>query len=510
MRNIKGYAKDFEDAFNAFAPLKEKSIGLIFSLENKLERLISQKPRLRVIITQKLRCTKCKTSSDLIQLPCFHSVCATCLTSQIEAALRNAGKEELLKETVCPKCEELVPEEIIKQSFKPEVLSEIIEKHGLDCWYCGSKHSADKATRLSCGHTIGKECFKDYLNSCITNNRLAENNLSCQLKGCDKEFQGFEMEKLISKESLDRITRFRIKNAPPVNGEAFKFCAECDSPQCIDLTDSDASSLIFKCYKCGYERCIVCSTPPHPDITCSQNMARRAADDKIEQQMIKNGQKFCPSCNGVVAKREGCNCIYCALPKCQPKRNKLCNLCGIKIHERDHCSHFFFNPYGNYCKLKCQPSNDINLHLFIISVLLSYITIHNRLVFFLFLRVQLQEIFRRRPWYRPLILVLRVPLKGSREVHISRNSHSWTPPKHESLGRTLGWTVHRSQVRMKRDKGVIYRGGELPKCKRRPSLRASITRSRQTFQVRQRQLVYIGRLVKYGNRSFILVQDQRR
>ncbi len=347
---VKSLASTVEAKFNSLASAKEPPTPMqILGLSEELRELASYKPHLVLSVTQKLRCTKCKKSpANLQQLPCFHSICPSCLSTQVEIALKHEGREDLLKETICPKCEEIIPEELVRSVIPPENLQKIFQGHGIECDLCKGGHHHTDVFILSCGHKFGKRCLLDYLEHQINRGMVTEEFICCQKVGCGKPLNGYEIVKMLPEKSEEKLTKFRMKVAAPLNNEVIRFCQKCDDPQWLDISET-----IFYCAKCDLKRCVRCGSEPHPGLTCAEDMAKRSGNnDEMEKQMAKNGMKYCPSCKGMMLKTHGCNFVYCTTSECQSKKY-MCNHCGMKLHQRDHWSHFFFNPYGAFCKLKC-------------------------------------------------------------------------------------------------------------------------------------------------------------
>lgn len=69
--------------------------------------------------------------------------------------------------------------------------------------------------------------------------------------------------------------------------------------------------------------------------------------NRLSMQYIeKMGYKNCPRCRFYAEKMSGCNFIYC---RCGAN---FCNLCGCRLDQANHSTHFFGAPYGNKCKGK--------------------------------------------------------------------------------------------------------------------------------------------------------------
>ena len=58
----------------------------------------------------------------------------------------------------------------------------------------------------------------------------------------------------------------------------------------------------------------------------------------------------CPECGMIVDRYEGCNFMTCASSSCAKKQVHFCYLCGDKLTNEDHLSHYKKDgPFGKTC-----------------------------------------------------------------------------------------------------------------------------------------------------------------
>jgi hypothetical protein len=69
---------------------------------------------------------------------------------------------------------------------------------------------------------------------------------------------------------------------------------------------------------------------------------------QAEEQLRKSGLQKCPHCRTWCVKISGCHFIYCSSSQCRTKQY-FCYLCGCKLTEAQHFSHFSGMPYGDSC-----------------------------------------------------------------------------------------------------------------------------------------------------------------
>ena len=358
-------ANQFVNSFNKIAELKTKEMihkdFYISEMHEKLALLCNSKAKIILTITERITCSNCNLRKNadrpLVNLPCFHSICPACMKKRINVALHNDADETLLKDTSCPICDEPIPIDIIDKLLGEQELKKAINNNGITCSICDSKHMKKDLYKLSCGHFSHFRCIKGFLMDKINKGNVQSENLCCLIDGCNKPLHSFEIIDLINHEPItntegelkEKLFNFRLKFSEAANGEKIRLCSKCGYPQIIDLEEE-----VLTCPRmdCGVSACPECSSPPHPGISCTENLAKNNTRDIMNQMMIQRGLKYCPSCGGVMFKEKGCNFVWCDSSKCK-KKNKFCNNCGLKLHDRDHWSHFLYSPFGDFCKVKC-------------------------------------------------------------------------------------------------------------------------------------------------------------
>ena len=356
---------EFATIFNKIVTLKKSNLkdkdNLLLRLDELITSLASQKLNIQIVITEKLRCVKCKAplsaTIELAKLPCLHSICPTCLKEQINEALKEKGDRSLLRKTTCPKCGEAIPEAILKTAFNEKDFNKIIKDNGLLCVICGNNHQLKELELLNCGHLMNYDCLGSYVKDKINKGTVEEVTLSCRIEGCGKPLCAYELLDIINSMSKEedkiktklesKLRRIRMKLGTPINNEQIFLCPKCDYPQVLNVNEPELA-----CPSCNTIVCPGCSDAPHPGLNCSDNMMNNRNEEEIEEMMKAQRLKYCPSCKSIVFRNAGCSFVYCSSAKCKSAR-MFCNNCGLKVNERDHWSHFLYDPYGTYCKVVC-------------------------------------------------------------------------------------------------------------------------------------------------------------
>jgi len=363
MESNKKCVAEFANIFNNIATLKKDKLkdnnNLFLRLDELITTLASQKLSIKITITEKLCCIKCKARLSnkvkLTILPCFHSICSNCLKEQIDKALEKKGDMSLLRNTTCPTCQELIPEAILTTVFNKKDFDEIIKTNGLLCVICNNGHQLKELILLNCGHLINRNCLGSYVRNQIDKGVVEEATLSCRVEGCGKPLCAYEILEIINSTAKEetktqlesKLRRIRIKLGAPINNEQIFICPKCDYPQVLNVNEPELA-----CPSCHTIVCPACGDAPHPGVNCSDNMMNNRNEEEIEEMMKKQRLKYCPSCKSIVFKNTGCNFVYCSSAKCKGKR-MFCNNCGLKVYNRDHGPHFLGNPSGTYCKVAC-------------------------------------------------------------------------------------------------------------------------------------------------------------
>mmetsp|Transcript_133001 Transcript_133001/g.296623 ORF Transcript_133001/g.296623 Transcript_133001/m.296623 type:complete len:108 (+) Transcript_133001:3-326(+) len=84
-------------------------------------------------------------------------------------------------------------------------------------------------------------------------------------------------------------------------------------------------------------------------ISCEAHAARDKADRDFEELMKKNGWQRCPQCRASCERQSGCNFMTCASSACRG-RTHFCYLCGDKLTQGQHFTHFPQGVYEHICE----------------------------------------------------------------------------------------------------------------------------------------------------------------
>jgi len=358
------YALNLQNQFNNMAtekfknnPIDEKGYE---SLRNFIDELTDHKADLIITVKSKLKCSNrkhslldkdgkkiCKEKAKY-DLPCKHSLCEACFERQIGDVLGNEGIEELIENTICPKCEENIPVEFIYGVLGKERVDEIYKEHLKPCIFCKLSHPAKDMIELECGHIVAKFCIKQLLDSAINLGASSGTSFECPVEGCHKTFSPSMVSQIIGPKEYEKISFKKALDIKAINGEILIICPE---PNCGCVFLAQIKGNEYECPACLKKKCSVCKKDPHPLYSCKPQR-----DFERESIMILNKIKDCQTCGNPVSRIDGCNYIKCGgcVEKFGEGKFGVCYHCGIKlINARDHLPHFLGDVFGMHCRYKC-------------------------------------------------------------------------------------------------------------------------------------------------------------
>ena len=177
-----------------------------------------------------------------------------------------------------------------------------------------------KNNTLPCGHLFCDDCYLNYLQDKIKNNKVGK--ITCMQHKCPHEFDdNFIISHLANDEVLiNKYKKFKLRNKLYEDSN-IKFCPIKD---CESYAKREGNEKYVTCLE-GHQFCFDCSKPWHGDKKCQDEL------DKDFKKWKKNKQlKRCPKCKFWTEKNLGCNHMTC--PEC---KYEWCWLCKAKC-EKGH------------------------------------------------------------------------------------------------------------------------------------------------------------------------------
>ena len=200
---------------------------------------------------------------------------------------------------------------------KKDIKITVSKKNQILCDLCTEELNDDEIikNKLSCNHLFCNDCYLNYLQEKITNNKVGK--ISCMQFKCPHQFDD---EFIISHLNQDQILinkykKFKLRNELYSN-ENIKFCPikECES-----YAKKEGDNNYVTCLE-GHKFCFKCSKPWHGNKKCQDEI------DKDFKKWKRNKiVKKCPKCKFWTEKNSGCNHMTC--PEC---KYEWCWLCGAK------------------------------------------------------------------------------------------------------------------------------------------------------------------------------------
>ena len=174
-------------------------------------------------------------------------------------------------------------------------------------------------THLDCGHTVSKDCMKDYIQSAILAKGKNSLYTTCPNDGCPFLVLEDHVASICDKSFLLKFQHFLIEDFI----ERYPCISKCVNPKCDRYLCAGESDLDSKgelpnqdcCCFCGYLNCIKCMREGHQPIDCaSSNQWRKEIEesvDKLNIQWKRANTKNCPKCQVSVFKNTGCMHMVC-------------------------------------------------------------------------------------------------------------------------------------------------------------------------------------------------------
>lgn len=254
----------------------------------------------------------------------------------------------------------------VAPAVKTTIFAKEVEQ---DCGICFTPYPVSELLTLSCDHRLCTDCFAGNCNSKISDAQVQEDQLCCPCllddgaTICKRPIDVYILRANLPEALIEKYDRFITR----------EFCESqhlCRCPQCNDwfvdvsLGESSAEVRIWKsitCQGCQHMFCGRCGQPPHrgqrdQDITCEQYAKWKEeqdhSEDRLQDYMRENRVFACPGCKHGIERNDGCKFMTCS--KC---KTKSCNLCGVKLLESQHYSHFTNGPFGEVCKGPADGAN---------------------------------------------------------------------------------------------------------------------------------------------------------
>lgn len=217
---------------------------------------------------------------------------------------------------------------------------------------------------LSCDHRHCRDCFANYLNSKISEARVAASDLVCPSVGCGTPITNQEMKANVSNDVYEKYDRFMLKQFCQDNPN-YRACPHCNE-WFADIPQDEDEEHMWKrveCEKCRKHFCGKCGQQPHKgqhdqNITCEEYAKWQHENANIDESMktyLKTAKvQCCPQCKSMAELvGGGCKFTYC---QCKAR---FCFICGVQLQERHHYSHFtgphLQGPFGEKCHGQTDP-----------------------------------------------------------------------------------------------------------------------------------------------------------
>lgn len=181
-----------------------------------------------------------------------------------------------------------------------------LKKICVECPICYEEYNNENdIIKLLCGHFTCQNCFDDYLLNKINIAQIQQ--IQCPQEACNFQIKEGELVRFL-KPNPDLLKKYyKFKNAQQIaKNPKLKWCIRPGCENVVQVIDSSTPHM--KC-SCGQEFCFKCNNPWHPGMECEDLI------EKIYKNYVMGAEvKYCPSCQAVIEKNDGCNhmtCIQC-------------------------------------------------------------------------------------------------------------------------------------------------------------------------------------------------------
>lgn len=196
---------------------------------------------------------------------------------------------------------------------------ELDPKKKYECQILGEEIAFHETAHLGCGHTVSKDCMRQYIEEEIKSKGKNAINSTCPSDGCPFLVTEDTVQKYCTPQTYKKYQTFLIADFV----ENYPCLAHCASPSCnlfFAVTENNLDSKrklpLQDCScKCAVLTCLSCKSAGHQPLSCHMILNwRQEVDgsvDKLNIEWKKNNTKRCPKCKVDIFKNTGCMHMIC-------------------------------------------------------------------------------------------------------------------------------------------------------------------------------------------------------
>jgi ariadne-1 len=177
----------------------------------------------------------------------------------------------------------------------------------LECQICFIPYSPSSKLILSCGHSLCRSCFTQYLSESISEGSCLLSK--CPIPSCSTHIPPNLFQSLVSPQDYSKYLKILLHSFTE-GREEVKWCPGPDCENAV-LISKKLKSPEIKC-KCGHFWCFFCTKESHRPLTCDllNKWEARGLSDGCDQWILAN-TKNCPKCKNFIEKNLGCMHMTC-------------------------------------------------------------------------------------------------------------------------------------------------------------------------------------------------------
>jgi len=273
--------------------------------------------------------------------------CGTVIEQEEIEHLLGREEIELQRCRASEKAAQALQEQFAREELEARAL--FLQQHQVKCPLCLENGPKDGAIELDCNHQLCADCFREYLNAKIVEALVDEDELVCPIPNCKTTITVAQVEgATVGTPLWEKFLQFRMNQWKPAGVD--EKIVQCPSAEC-EMFVVPAGVDSVTCPTCKKEFCPNCGLE-HKGVSCEAYKKWREdnaqVDQHFEQLMVNQQWRRCPECGMPSERESGCNFIQCRSTQCR-KRTYWCYVCGKKLRQQDHYSHYPKGPYEDEC-----------------------------------------------------------------------------------------------------------------------------------------------------------------
>ena len=181
-----------------------------------------------------------------------------------------------------------------------------------ECLVCSEPNNGNNLIGLKCKHLLCLSCFKDYIETRLTEDPLTIVLLPCPCHGCNLIVTKTVVTKCLSEDKhlLEEYNKYSLKNFSEMNSD-IKWCP---NPKCGLIVRVPGHGMREINCLCGHMFCFKCLRESHRPCDCEMVgiWENKNCSNEENLRWLLLNTKQCPNCKKHIEKNQGCNHMTCS------------------------------------------------------------------------------------------------------------------------------------------------------------------------------------------------------